>query len=74
MRLSAPVPVCAGQIVELGAFGLQSEVEQLKRDKLLLLKEVMRLRNQQLETSGKPAFPGTSALRFASRITESQTR
>lgn len=42
----------AGQIVEIGAFGVQTEVEQLKRDKLLLLKEVMRLRNQQLETAG----------------------
>lgn len=58
-QLSLLVPVCAGQIVELGAFGLQSEVEQLKRDKLLLLKEVMRLRNQQLETAGERDARGT---------------
>ena len=36
--------------LELGAYGgLENEVEQLKRDRLLLLKEVMRLRETQIE-------------------------
>jgi len=36
--------------LELGAYGgLENEVEQLKRDRLLLLKEVMRLRETQSE-------------------------
>jgi heat shock transcription factor len=38
----------AQESLELGAYGgLASEVEQLKRDRLLLLKEVMRLRETQ---------------------------
>ena len=36
--------------LELGAYGgIENEVEQLKRDRLLLLKEVMRLRDAQSE-------------------------
>ena len=36
--------------LELGAYGgIENEVEQLKRDRLLLLKEVMRLRDTQSE-------------------------
>lgn len=63
-----PAAHCAGQLVELGAFGLQSEVEQLKRDKLLLLKEVMRLRNQQVETSGEPLIVRGTTTSHASKI------
>ena len=35
------------QIIEVGHYGLQQEVEQLKRDKSLLMQEVIRLRQQQ---------------------------
>jgi len=39
-------------LVEVGAYGgMASEVEQLKRDRLLLLKEVMRLRESQTNTT-----------------------
>ncbi len=39
-------------LVELGVYGgMQSEVEQLKRDRLLLLKEVMRLRESASHTA-----------------------
>jgi hypothetical protein len=39
-------------LVEVGAYGgMQSEVEQLKRDRLLLLKEVMRLRETSAHTA-----------------------
>ena len=45
---------CGAGLVELGAYGTQSDVEQLKRDRYLLLKEVMRLRTEQSATSGAP--------------------
>ena len=34
-------------IIEVGHYGLQQEVEQLKRDKGVLMQEVIRLRQQQ---------------------------
>jgi heat shock transcription factor len=41
----AQAPASPGALLEVGAYGgMQSEVDQLKRDRLLLLKEVMRLR------------------------------
>ncbi|XP_074562839.1 heat stress transcription factor A-1-like [Curcuma longa] len=40
---SAPATAC----VELGKFGLEAEVEQLKRDKNVLMQELIRLRQQQ---------------------------
>ena len=40
--------------MEVGAFGVTSELEQLKRDRFALLKEVMRLRNQEAQTAGEP--------------------
>lgn len=46
------VPGGGAQSLELGAYGgITSEVEQLKRDRLLLLKEVMRLREEQSSTA-----------------------
>ena len=45
-------PSHGAQSLELGAYGgVTNEVEQLKRDRLLLLKEVMRLREQQDSTA-----------------------
>ena len=45
-------PVDGSHSLELGAYGgITSEVEQLKRDRVLLLKEVMRLRELQSTTS-----------------------
>lgn len=51
-RANAPhVPGSGYDGLELGAYGgITSEVEQLKRDRLLLLKEVMRLREVQSHT------------------------
>ena len=51
-RATAPhVPGSGYDGLELGAYGgITSEVEQLKRDRLLLLKEVMRLREVQSHT------------------------
>lgn len=47
-----PTDGAHGASLELGAYGgITSEVEQLKRDRLLLLKEVMRLREVQSSTS-----------------------
>jgi heat shock transcription factor, other eukaryote len=52
---NAPVPAC----VEVGKFGLEEEIEQLKRDKNVLMQELVRLRQQQqttdhqLQTLGK---------------------
>lgn len=46
------VPGGGAQSLEIGAYGgITSEVEQLKRDRLLLLKEVMRLREEQSSTA-----------------------
>ena len=46
-----PLAITGGnESLELGAYGgIENEVEQLKRDRLLLLKEVMRLRDTQSE-------------------------
>ena len=53
-------PLCAGAhaalrhaaLVEVGVYGgMHSEVEQLKRDRMLLLKEVMRLRETSAHTA-----------------------
>lgn len=44
------LPLCSQdrqQIIEVGHYGLQQEVEQLKRDKNVLMQEVIRLRQQQ---------------------------
>lgn len=40
------------QIIEVGHYGLQQEVEQLKRDKNVLMQEVIRLRQQQQVGAG----------------------
>ncbi len=45
------LPGSLAALVEVGAYGgMQTEVEQLKRDRLLLLKEVMRLRETSAHT------------------------
>ena len=47
-RVREGSPGGGAQSLELGAYGgVTSEIEQLKRDRLLLLKEVMRLREEQ---------------------------
>ncbi|XP_052148776.1 heat stress transcription factor A-1 [Oryza glaberrima] len=52
---AAPVPAC----VEVGKFGMEEEIEMLKRDKNVLMQELVRLRQQQqttdhqLQTLGK---------------------
>ena len=47
-RLPLPHPLQdRQQIIEVGQYGLQQEVEQLKRDKNVLMQEVIRLRQQQ---------------------------
>jgi heat shock transcription factor, other eukaryote len=43
---SAPVPAC----VEVGKFGLEEDIERLKRDKNVLMQELVRLRQQQQTT------------------------
>ena len=52
VTLSPPIhlttsPQDRQQIIEVGHYGLQQEVEQLKRDKNVLMQEVIRLRQQQ---------------------------
>ncbi|WCJ43565.1 heat shock transcription factor A2 [Euphorbia peplus] len=39
-----------GSCVELGQFGLEGEIERLKRDRNVLMAEVVRLRQQQLQS------------------------
>ncbi|XP_073025545.1 heat shock factor protein HSF8-like [Primulina eburnea] len=46
---SSPVGAC----VEVGKFGLEKEVERLKRDKNVLMQELVRLRQQQQTTDGQ---------------------
>ncbi|KAI4986844.1 hypothetical protein ZWY2020_019474 [Hordeum vulgare] len=52
---NAPIPSC----VEVGKFGMEEEIEMLKRDKNVLMQELVRLRQQQqttdhqLQTLGK---------------------
>uniref|UniRef100_N1QW55 Heat stress transcription factor A-1 n=1 Tax=Aegilops tauschii TaxID=37682 RepID=N1QW55_AEGTA len=52
---NAPMPSC----VEVGKFGMEEEIEMLKRDKNVLMQELVRLRQQQqttdhqLQTLGK---------------------
>ncbi|KAI8546894.1 hypothetical protein RHMOL_Rhmol07G0154900 [Rhododendron molle] len=41
-----------GACVEVGKFGLEEEVERLKRDKNVLMQEIVRLRQQQQATDG----------------------
>ncbi|GER50584.1 heat shock transcription factor family protein [Striga asiatica] len=43
----------AGPCVEVGKFGLEEEVERLKRDKNVLMQELVRLRQQQQTTDGQ---------------------
>ena len=51
LKTAPHVPGSGYDGLELGAYGgITSEVEQLKRDRLLLLKEVMRLREVQSHT------------------------
>lgn len=53
---AAPAPELAASapVMELGVYGgMQSEVDQLKRDRLLLLQEVMRLREAQTHTTAE---------------------
>ncbi|KAF5729726.1 heat stress transcription factor A-1d isoform X1 [Tripterygium wilfordii] len=52
-----------GACVEVGKFGLEEEVERLKRDKNVLMQELVRLRQQQQATDGQlqtmvPRFQG----------------
>ncbi|XP_039168843.1 heat shock factor protein HSF8 isoform X2 [Eucalyptus grandis] len=42
-----------GACVEVGKFGLEEEVERLKRDKNVLMTELVRLRQQQQATDGQ---------------------
>lgn len=42
-----------GPCVEVGKFGLEEEVERLKRDKNVLMQELVRLRQQQQTTDGQ---------------------
>ncbi|KAL0326652.1 UNVERIFIED_CONTAM: Heat shock factor protein HSF8 [Sesamum angustifolium] len=42
-----------GPCVEVGKFGLEEEVERLKRDKNVLMQELVRLRQQQQSTDGQ---------------------
>ena len=42
-----------GACVEVGKFGLEEEVEQLKRDKNVLMQELVRLRQQQQTTDNQ---------------------
>ncbi|KAL8053417.1 hypothetical protein ABFX02_05G069700 [Erythranthe guttata] len=42
-----------GPCVEVGKFGLEEEVERLKRDKNVLMQELVRLRQQQQATDGQ---------------------
>ncbi|KAL1539860.1 heat stress transcription factor A-1-like [Salvia divinorum] len=44
-----PVPSC----IEVGKFGMEEEVERLKRDKNLLMQELVRLRQQQQTTDSQ---------------------
>ncbi|KAI7994821.1 Heat shock factor protein HSF8 [Camellia lanceoleosa] len=46
---STPVGAC----VEVGKFGLEEEVERLKRDKNVLMQELVRLRQQQQSTDNQ---------------------
>ena len=75
-------PADGAQSLELGAYGgVTSEVEQLKRDRLLLLKEVMRLREEQSATADEGARLGarlqsteqfqTTMLNFVDQVRES---
>ncbi|XP_024986102.1 heat shock factor protein HSF8-like [Cynara cardunculus var. scolymus] len=43
----------AGACVEVGKFGLEEEVERLKRDKNVLMQELVRLRQQQQSTDNQ---------------------
>lgn len=42
-----------GACVEVGKFGLEEEVERLKRDKNVLMQELVRLRQQQQTTDNQ---------------------
>ena len=75
-------PDHGAQSLELGAYGgVTSEVEQLKRDRLLLLKEVMRLREEQAATADEVRRLGarlqsteqfqTTMLNFVDQVRES---
>ena len=75
-------PTDGAQSLELGAYGgVTSEVEQLKRDRLLLLKEVMRLREEQSATADEVRRLGarlqsteqfqTTMLNFVDQVRES---
>ena len=38
-----------GAFIEVGKYGLENEIDQLKRDKHILMMELIRVRNQQQE-------------------------
>ena len=81
-HLRGGTPDHGAQSLELGAYGgVTSEVEQLKRDRLLLLKEVMRLREEQSATADEVRRLGarlqsteqfqTTMLNFVDQVRES---
>ena len=81
-HLRGGTPDHGAQSLELGAYGgVTSEVEQLKRDRLLLLKEVMRLREEQSNTADEVRRLGarlqsteqfqTTMLNFVDQVRES---
>ncbi|XP_078446205.1 heat shock transcription factor A1D [Wolffia australiana] len=45
-----PAPSSAGPCVEVGKFGVEEEIERLKRDKNVLMQELIKLRQQQAGT------------------------
>lgn len=61
------------QIIEVGHYGLQAEVEQLKRDKNVLMQEVIRLRQQQQVRAGgrggRAGASGGAASHHAGKLT-----
>lgn len=52
-QLSKPQNPPVGSCVEVGKFGLDEEVERLKRDKNVLMQELVKLRQQQQSTDNQ---------------------
>ncbi|XP_078437716.1 heat shock factor protein HSF8-like [Wolffia australiana] len=50
VTVAAAPPPSAGPCVEVGKFGLEEEIERLKRDKNVLVQELVKLRQQQQAT------------------------
>ncbi|EEC76327.1 hypothetical protein OsI_13888 [Oryza sativa Indica Group] len=55
---SSPSQQSLGSFLEVGHFGYEGEIDQLKRDKHLLMAEVVKLRQEQ-QTQVRPASYGT---------------